>query len=94
VVEVIRRAQPHVHFSLEMIVRDPLRVPCLTDEYWASFDEVKGRDLARALARIRHSTRRGPLPRITGLSEAERTALEYDLVDRCIRYAATELGLR
>ena len=75
-VEVILRARPHVRFSLEMIVRDPLVVPCLTDEYWASFDEVNGRDLARALTRIRRSDRRASLPRITGLSEAERTALE------------------
>ena len=84
-VEIILRARPDVRFSLEMIVRDPLLVPCLTDEYWASFEEVNGRDLARALARIRRSDRRAPLPRITGLSEAERTALEYALVDRCIR---------
>ena len=27
-------------------------------------------------------------------SNAERTALEYELVDRCIRYAAAELGLQ
>jgi sugar phosphate isomerase/epimerase len=93
-VEVIRRARPDVRFSLEMIVRDPLRVPCLTDEYWASFDEVNGRDLARAVTRIRRSERRPSLPRISGLSESDRTALEYELVDRCIRYAAGELGLR
>ena len=93
-VQVIRHARPEVRFSLEMIVRDPLVVPCLTDDYWASFEEVNGRDLARALARTRRSKRRGPLPRITGLSNAERTALEYELVDRCIRYAAAELGLQ
>lgn len=93
-VETLRRARPHVRFSLEMIVRDPLLVPCLTDEYWASLAEVNGRNVVRALARIRKSERRGALPRITGLSEAERTALEYELVDRCIRYAASELGLR
>ena len=93
-VETLRRARPDVRFSLEMIVRDPLLVPCLTDEYWASLAEVNGRNVVRALARIRKSERRGALPRITGLSEAERTALEYELVDRCIRYAASELGLR
>ncbi len=31
-VEAIRRARPEVHFSLEMITRDPLEVPCLTDK--------------------------------------------------------------
>jgi 3-oxoisoapionate decarboxylase len=93
-VHVIRRARPDVRFSLEMIVRDPLVVPCLTDDYWASFEEVNGRDLARTLARIRKTDRRGPLPHIRGLTNAERTALEYELVDKCIRYAATTLGLQ
>jgi len=93
-VHVIQRARPDVRFSLEMIVRDPLVVACLTDDYWASLEEVNGRDLARALARIRKTERRGPLPRIAGLTDAERTALEHELVDKCIRYAATTLGLQ
>ena len=29
VVEVLRRARPQLRFSLEMITRDPLRIPCL-----------------------------------------------------------------
>ena len=93
-VQVIQRARPDVRFSLEMIVRDPLLVPCLTDPYWASFDDVNGRDLARALRLIRNNERRGPLPRIAGLSVDQRTALEYELVDRCIRYAAATLDLQ
>lgn len=36
----------------------------------------------------------GSMVALRCLSEAERTALEYELVDRCIRYAASELGLR
>jgi sugar phosphate isomerase/epimerase len=94
IVSTIQRARPEVRLSLEMIVRDPLPVPCLTDEYWASFDEVNGRDLARALTRIRTRTRQEPLPRISGLDADERRAFERELVDRCIRYAADELGLR
>ena len=54
IVDIIRRARPEVRFSLEMITRDPLLVPCLTDRYWASFDDENGgRDLARMLTRIR-----------------------------------------
>jgi 3-oxoisoapionate decarboxylase len=92
-VGMIRAARPEARFSLEMIVRDPLPVPCLTDEYWASFDEINGRDLARALSRIRSSARQ-PLPRITGLDPEQRTALEYEMVGRSIRFAAEHLGLR
>ena len=94
IVQIIRGARPAVHFSLEMIVRDPLPVPCLTDGYWASFEEVNGRDLARALARIRKSGARGrALPRTSGLDERQRHALELEMVNRSIEYARTHLGL-
>ena len=43
-------AKPDVKFSLEMIVRDPLEVPCLTDKYWATFENRSGSYLARALS--------------------------------------------
>jgi len=93
VVDTIRRAKPEVHFSLEMIVRDPLLVPCLTDRYWATFPDVNGVDLARALSRIRARTVRTSFPRITGLNPDQRLALEHECVDRSIRYAREQLGL-
>ena len=94
IVDIIRKARPDVRFSLEMITRDPLLVPCLTDRYWASFDDENGgRDLARMLTRIRGWKNRTPLPRITGLDAAQRRALEDEMVDRSIRYAREVLGL-
>lgn len=92
-VDTVRRARPEVHFSLEMITRDPLEVPCLTDKYWATFDEVNGIYLARLLSNIRAHKPRSPLPRITGLTPDERYALELELVDRSIVYARDHLGL-
>jgi len=93
VVETIRRARPGVHFSLEMITRDPLEIPCLTDRYWATFDDLNGVYLARMLAAVRANPPRAPLPRITGLSDEARLQLEMDLVDRSILYARERLGL-
>lgn len=93
IVDTIRRARPHVHFSLETIVRDPLVVPCLTDRYWETFPRVNGRDLARALSRIRSSGDKPPLPRISGLDPAQRLAREYECVNRSIDYAREHLGL-
>lgn len=92
-VDTVRRARPEVHFSLEMITRDPLEVPCLTDKYWATFDDVNGICLARLLSNIRAHKPRTPLPRITGLTPDERYALERELVDRSIVYARDQLGL-
>jgi 3-oxoisoapionate decarboxylase len=92
-VNIVRRAKPEVHFSLEMITRDPLEVPCLTDKYWATFDDVNGIQLARLLSTIRAHNPRSPLPRITGLTPEERYALELEFVDRSIVYARDHLGL-
>jgi sugar phosphate isomerase/epimerase len=92
-VQAIRAARPDVRFSLEMITRDPLHVPCLTDRYWSTFGDVGGHVLARALTRIRANKPRSPLPRITGLSESQRFALEVEHVNRSIEYARTHLGL-
>ncbi len=33
-------------FNLEMITRDPLKVPCLTDGYWVTFPDLPGRHVA------------------------------------------------
>jgi hypothetical protein len=91
-VRAVQQARPEVRFSLEMITRDPLEVPCLGDTYWATFD-LNGIVLARALSRIRANTPRVPLPRITGLTNDERFVLEKQLVDRSIDYARDVLGL-
>jgi 3-oxoisoapionate decarboxylase len=94
IVDIIRKARPDVRFSLEMITRDPLLVPCLTDRYWASFDDDNGgRDLARMLTRIRGRQNATPLPRIAGLDADQRRSLEDEMVDRSIRYARERLGL-
>lgn len=93
VVETIRRARPDVRFSLEMIARDPLEVPCLTEKYWSTFQDVNGIQLARMLNLVRANKPKGPLPRISGLSPDARLQLEMDLVERSIVYARDHLGL-
>jgi sugar phosphate isomerase/epimerase len=93
VVAVLRRARPEVQFNLEMITRDPLKVPCLTDKYWATFESLPGRDLARALALARKRAPRRPLPRVSRLSTEQRLAAEEDNVRRSLAYARKHLGL-
>lgn len=92
-VRAIRAARPDTRFSLEMITRDPLHVPCLTDKFWSTFTDVGGGVLARALSGIRASRPRVPLPRISGLSDEQRYALEVEHVNRSIEYARAHLNL-
>ena len=79
IVAVLRKANPVLPFHLEMITRDPLSIPCMSEKYWATLGRVPARDLAAALARVRRSP--GKLPRITGLTPEEQLAAE----DRNIR---------
>lgn len=93
IVGELRKANPAVRFNLEMITRDPLRVPCLADGYWATFADLPGRDLARALAAVRRHAPEGDLPRVAKLSEAEQLAAEDANVRRSFAHAREHLGL-
>ena len=92
-VGILRGANPQLAFSLELITRDPLQVPCLTDKYWATFEGVSGRDLARTLRTVRAGASAEPLPRVSQLSAEEQIAREQQNVDKSLSYARDHLGL-
>jgi sugar phosphate isomerase/epimerase len=89
-IALLRDARPMIRFNLEMITRDPLRVPCLTDQYWATAT-ASGRDLARTLTMVR--TRKQELPRIRGKSKKEQIAIEEENVRKSLAYAREHLEL-
>jgi sugar phosphate isomerase/epimerase len=89
----IRRARPEVRFNLEMMTRDPLRVPCLTRKYWATFESLPGRHLADTLAMVREKKFPRPLPTVRQLDRAEQVRVEEDNVRKCLRYARATLAL-
>jgi sugar phosphate isomerase/epimerase len=93
IVEVLKRARPDLHFCLEMITRDPLRVPYLDDAYWVTYDrrDPARIDTFRQAVLAKAST--APLPRITGLSPEAMLAAEDDNVRKCAVYAKETLGL-
>ncbi len=90
-IALLRTSRPDIRFNLEMITRDPLRVPCLTDKYWATSASVPGRDLARTLALVRKHKQ--ALPRISDRSQKEQIAVEEDNVRKSLAYARKHLGL-
>jgi sugar phosphate isomerase/epimerase len=92
-VATLRKAAPKIHFTLEMMTRDPLKVPCLTPKYWATMANVPGSELARTLTVVRAKTPKEPLPTVRGLSLEQRLKLEDDNVRKCLGYARARLGL-
>lgn len=93
-IDIIHRARPKTKFNLEMITRDPLKIPCLTDKYWATFPDRDGLYLARTLRLVRDHAPKQPLPRPASLPLGERLKVEEDNVKQCLSYAAAQLGLK
>jgi sugar phosphate isomerase/epimerase len=87
------RARPKAHLLLEMITRDPLKVPCLTDKYWVTFPDRNGLYLARTLRFVASHKPVQPLPRISQLSHDEQLKVEERNVVDCLQYAREKLGL-
>jgi sugar phosphate isomerase/epimerase len=92
IVRTLRKARPEIPLNLEMITRDPLEIPCLTENYWATFADLSGRHLARSLTMVRDHVARQPLRRISGLSLEAKLEAEEDNVRRSFAFARAELN--
>jgi sugar phosphate isomerase/epimerase len=92
-VAVLRKSRPDIPLCLEMMTRDPLKVPYLDDGYWTTFG---GRDEAKIERFRAHALSKAwaaPLPRVTHLPPAEMLAAEDDNVRKCLAYARSHLGV-
>ena len=94
IVALCRQYKPQVRFNLEMITRDPLKIPCLANDYWTSFEGIPGRELARTLRMVRQNKIETHLPTVSKLSNEERLEIEEENVLECLRYSRTKLGLQ
>ena len=92
IVGILQRVNPKVRFSLELITRDPLKVPCLTEKYWKTFPDVPGRDLAQTLRAVQNGATDN-LQQVMSLPPEKKLALEDANVRASLDYARDELGL-
>lgn len=92
-VATLKRANPAIRLNLEMMTRDPLPIPCLTEKYWATMPTVPARRLALALAMVKANPPRQPLPRMTGKTPDEQLQFEDENVRRCLAHARENLQL-
>jgi hypothetical protein len=92
-IEILRKARPDVDFCLEMITRDPLKVPYLEDGYWVTYERRDPARIEAFRAAVLSKSSRDPLPRITGLTPERMLAAEDDNVRACVAYAKGTLGL-
>lgn len=92
-VDRLREKDPKIIFDLEMITRDPLKVPIYTAKYWVTFEDIPGRQVARIMEIVEKNPPKKALPKVSGLSAAEQVKLEEEYNVACIRYAREKLGL-
>ncbi|MBN3582961.1 TIM barrel protein [Algoriphagus aestuarii] len=92
-VEICKKHNPGINFSLEMITRDPLEIPVMEEGYWSTFPDTKAKELARTLRIVKETEPENGLPNVTGLSEVERLAIEEKNVISCLEYSGKKLGL-
>jgi len=96
-VKILREKDPNMIFGLEMITRDPLKVPVYNPSYWTTFDDsyspLPGRDLAHVLDLVHKNKPKKPLPHVDDLTAEQRVKLEEDLNAQCIAYAHQNLDM-
>lgn len=90
-VKVLQAKDPEIILGLEMITRDPLKIPVFTDKYWVSFADpsspLPGSDLARTLRLVKQHPPKQPLPRTSGLTFDAQLQLEEACISRCLQAA-------
>ncbi len=86
-IQTIREHNPEIRFNLEMITRDPLQVPCLTENYWATFEGVQAPELATFLHGIRSQKSTKTLPAVSHLPTDEQLRLEVENNRTCLQLA-------
>lgn len=93
-IKTIRDHRPQARFNLEMITRDPLKIPCLTNEYWATFDPLPAAELAVYLSWIRENSSNSPLPLISDQSDEFQLQAEVENNRRSMLFAKNNFGFK
>lgn len=89
---ILNRAKPDIRMMLELITRDPLKVPCLADKFWATIPQVSGNDLARTLRFVREHPAKS-LQEVGSLSLEKQVELEDSNIAVSLKYARDVLEL-
>jgi sugar phosphate isomerase/epimerase len=96
-VDQLRQKDRKMLFCIEMITRDPLKIPIYTDKYWETFSDpstqIPGRDVAKVMELVRNNVPKTPLPRPDHLPPDEIIKAEDDYNLACIKYARQYLDM-
>ena len=93
IISMLRKRRSDLHICLEMITRDPLKVPYKTDHYWITHDRRDDARIRKFENTILKQAWTKPLPRVTGLNPTQALAFEDENLRRSATYAKQTLKL-
>ncbi|SDD94782.1 Sugar phosphate isomerase/epimerase [Pricia antarctica] len=93
-IAIIKKNNPDIRFNLEMITRDPLKIPCLTKKYWTTFDQISAPDFAVYLNQIRNQKSEKTLPVLSDKPTDEQLRIEMENNRTCLNYAKANYGFK
>jgi sugar phosphate isomerase/epimerase len=93
IVSTLRKRRSDIHICLEMITRDPLKVPYKTDHYWITHERRDDARISKFENTILKKAWTKPLPRVTELGAAQALAFEDENLRRSAAYAKQTLKL-
>ena len=64
----LKKSNPKLQPMHELITRDPLKVPVLTDKYWITWPDRSGQYLADTIRLVNANASKKPLPVVSTLS--------------------------
>jgi sugar phosphate isomerase/epimerase len=89
---ILKKSNPKLQPMHELITRDPLKVPVLTDKYWVTWPDRSGKYLADTIRLVNANASKQSLPMISTLApEAQFQAEESNNI-RCFDWARTALA--
>jgi sugar phosphate isomerase/epimerase len=89
---ILKKSNPKLLPTHELITRDPLKVPVLTDKYWVTWPDRGGKYLADTIRMVNANASKKALPVVGTLSaEAQFQAEESNNI-RCFEWARTALA--
>ncbi len=92
-VEKCKKYNSDIRFSLEMITRDPLEIPCLTKGYWATFPEAPASVMLEMLKLVKGHEFPSDLPKVSHLTGEEKLELEEKNILKCLAYSKEALKI-
>jgi sugar phosphate isomerase/epimerase len=91
-IRILRSASPVVPFSLEVITRDPLKIPVYTDAYWTTLPGRRETALGWIEPMVKNSPSSSQPP-LSGLTASQQMALELHNCETSLRYARERLRI-